>query len=128
MRVLTDHPGGFQHTSVIVIVAGVSLLNLAGVNCISPWPVPVGGLYAIVVDLCVILEDGSSGFPAESGRYHLYVSLACPFAHRALIVRKLKGLEDAISVDVVDWHLTDEGWHFNKDVSFSFFSLRKRPR
>ena len=60
--------------------------------------------------------DGSSGFKAESGRYHLYVSLACPWAHRTLIVRKLKGLEDVISVDVVDWHLTDKGWHFNKGV------------
>ena len=46
--------------------------------------------------------DGASGFKAEPGRYHLYVSLACPWAHRTLIFRKLKRLEDLISVSVVD--------------------------
>ena len=49
-----------------------------------------------------ITADGSSGYPAEPGRYHLYVSLACPWAHRTLIFRKLKNLEDAISVSVVE--------------------------
>ena len=43
--------------------------------------------------------DGSSGFRAEPGRYHLYVSLACPWAHRTIIVRRLKGLED-VDLDV----------------------------
>ncbi len=51
--------------------------------------------------------------PAEPGRYHLYVSLACPWAHRALIVRALKGLEEVISVDAVHPHLTDKGWSFD---------------
>lgn len=60
-----------------------------------------------------VRADGTTAFPAESGRYHLYVSLACPWAHRALVVRKLKKLEDAISVSIVDWHLTEEGWHFS---------------
>lgn len=60
-----------------------------------------------------ITRDGSSGFPAESGRYHLYVSLACPWAHRALIFRKLKGLEEAITVSVVDPIMGEEGWHFS---------------
>lgn len=50
--------------------------------------------------------------PAEPGRYHLYVSLACPWAHRTLIVRALKGLEQVVSVDVVHPHLTDQGWSF----------------
>ncbi|XP_033740535.1 glutathionyl-hydroquinone reductase YqjG-like [Pecten maximus] len=59
-----------------------------------------------------ITADGSSGYKAESGRYHLYVSLACPWAHRTLIVRKLKGLEHAISYDVVDWFLDGQGWSF----------------
>ncbi|PVD28098.1 hypothetical protein C0Q70_10679 [Pomacea canaliculata] len=59
-----------------------------------------------------ISADGSTGFPAESGRYHLYVSLACPWAHRTLIVRVLKGLEDVISVTVVDWFLSEGGWSF----------------
>ncbi len=49
-------------------------------------------------------------FTPDAGRYHLYVSLACPWAHRTLIVRRLKGLEDAISYDVVDWLLPNEGW------------------
>ena len=66
--------------------------------------------------LC-IAADGSSGFKAEKGRYHLYVSLSCPFAHRALIVRALKGLHDAISYTVVDWLLGPEGWKFSTTVS-----------
>lgn len=56
--------------------------------------------------------SGEGGFPAERGRYHLYVSLACPWAHRTLIVRRLKGLEDAISVSVVHWFMGDQGWTF----------------
>ena len=57
--------------------------------------------------------SGDGGFKAEPGRYHLYVSLACPWAHRTLILRKLKRLEDAIGVSVVDWLMRDEGWVFN---------------
>lgn len=60
-----------------------------------------------------VTADGSSGFPAEPGRYHLYVSLACPWAHRTLIVRKLKGLEEAISVSVVDPYMGENGWFFS---------------
>ncbi|WP_431687495.1 glutathione S-transferase family protein [Hahella sp. NBU794] len=52
-------------------------------------------------------------FPAESGRYHLYVSLACPWAHRTLIFRKLKGLEPHISVSVVSPDMMDNGWEFD---------------
>ncbi|XP_072036170.1 LOW QUALITY PROTEIN: glutathionyl-hydroquinone reductase YqjG-like [Amphiura filiformis] len=59
-----------------------------------------------------VTADGSSGFKAEKGRYHLYVSLACPWAHRTLILRKLKGLEDIISYTVVDWLLGEGGWNF----------------
>lgn len=59
-----------------------------------------------------ITADGSSGFPAEPGRYHLYVSLACPWAHRQLIVRRLKGLEDVITVGVVDPIRDERGWRF----------------
>lgn len=61
-----------------------------------------------------IKSDGSSDFPPETGRYHLYVSLACPWAHRTLIYRKLKGLEHVISVDVVDPILPGQGWTFQK--------------
>jgi putative glutathione S-transferase len=57
-----------------------------------------------------ITADGSSGFKAEPGRYHLYVSLACPWAHRTLIFRKLKKLEDVITVSVVDPLMLENGW------------------
>ena len=56
--------------------------------------------------------SGEGGFEAEPGRYHLYVSLACPWAHRTLILRGLKGLEDAISVSVVNPFMEHEGWTF----------------
>ena len=55
---------------------------------------------------------GTGGFAAEPGRYHLYVSLACPWAHRTLIFRKLKRLEGLISVSVVHWLMLEEGWTF----------------
>jgi putative glutathione S-transferase len=55
---------------------------------------------------------GEGGFKAEAGRYHLYVSLACPWAHRTLIFRALKGLEDAIPVSVVNPLMLDKGWTF----------------
>lgn len=55
---------------------------------------------------------GKAGFKAEPGRYHLYVSLACPWAHRTMIFRALKGLEDMISLSVVNSYMADEGWTF----------------
>ncbi|MDX2346024.1 MAG: glutathione S-transferase family protein [Legionella sp.] len=57
-------------------------------------------------------QSGISGFKAEPYRYHLYVSLACPWAHRTIIYRKLKGLEDMISMSVVNAFMGDEGWTF----------------
>lgn len=63
-----------------------------------------------------ITKDGSSGFPAEHGRYHLYVSLACPWAHRTLIMRTLKGLQNSITVSVVDHFMNDaDGWKFSEN-------------
>jgi putative glutathione S-transferase len=56
--------------------------------------------------------SGTGGFKAEPNRYHLYVSLACPWAHRTIIYRKLKGLEDMISMSVVNAFMGDEGWTF----------------
>jgi len=59
--------------------------------------------------------SGEGGFKAESGRYHLYVSYACPWAHRTLIFRGLKGLEDHISVSAVHPDMLDDGWEFRTD-------------
>lgn len=59
-----------------------------------------------------ITADGSSGLPAEPGRYRLFVSYACPWAHRSLIVRRLLGLEDAIGLGVVDPIRDERGWRF----------------
>lgn len=56
---------------------------------------------------------GSDGFSAAAGRYHLYVSLACPWAHRALIMRALKGLEQIIPVSVTHWLMGEQGWTFS---------------
>jgi putative glutathione S-transferase len=56
--------------------------------------------------------SGEAGFPAEAGRYHLYVSLACPWAHRTLMFLKLKGLEGMVSVSVVNWLMLERGWSF----------------
>jgi putative glutathione S-transferase len=58
---------------------------------------------------------GTGGFPAEAGRYHLYVSLACPWAHRTIIFRQLKGLENLISLSVVSPDMREEGWTFHRD-------------
>jgi putative glutathione S-transferase len=66
-----------------------------------------------------ITADGSSAFPAEPGRYHLYVSLACPWAHRAIIVRRLLGLEDVISMSVVDPIRDARGWAFRDGPGYS---------
>ncbi|RUM32645.1 MAG: glutathione S-transferase family protein [Alteromonas sp.] len=61
-----------------------------------------------------ISNDEDAKYPVESGRYHLYVSLACPWAHRALIFRKLKGLEEHIDVSVVHPEMLDNGWEFKE--------------
>src|SRR4030095_493146 len=59
-----------------------------------------------------ISADGSTPYPAAAGRYHLYISLACPWASRTLIVRNLKGLQDAIGVTVADPVRDERGWAF----------------
>jgi len=59
-----------------------------------------------------ISSDPNAQFPAEKGRYHLYVSHACPWAHRTMIVRKLKGLEDFITFNTVHWEMLEKGWRF----------------
>jgi glutathionyl-hydroquinone reductase len=66
-----------------------------------------------------ISANGATGFPAEPGRYHLYVSLACPWAHRAVIVRTLLGLEDVVSLSVVDPVRDERGWAFRDGPGYS---------
>jgi putative glutathione S-transferase len=63
--------------------------------------------------------SGEGGFPAEPGRYHLYVSLACPWAHRTVIYRRVKGLENVISLSVVSPDMLKDGWTFNTDEGSS---------
>jgi len=60
-----------------------------------------------------VSTEGRTGFPVEAGRYHLFVSLACPWAHRTIIFRKLKRLESAISLSVVDPLMLEQGWRFS---------------
>jgi putative glutathione S-transferase len=66
-----------------------------------------------------ITADGLSGYPAEPGRYHLYVSLACPWAHRGIIARRLKKLEHVISMSVVDPIRDERGWAFRDGPGYS---------
>lgn len=60
-----------------------------------------------------VRKDGSTDFQPVAGRYHLYVAYACPWASRVLMLRKLKGLEDAIDYSVVHPFMSDDGWHFD---------------
>ncbi|MBD2111212.1 MULTISPECIES: glutathione S-transferase family protein [Cyanophyceae] len=64
-----------------------------------------------------VTADGSSGFKAEPGRYHLYVSLGCPWAHRTVLLRSLKGLQGAIGLSIVDPVISDQGWKFSQRFS-----------
>lgn len=88
---------------------------VAGKWTTAPQPVDEDGRFARTETAFRdrITADGSSGFPAEAGRYHLYVAWACPWAHRTLIVRALKGLEQAVTISVVDPFMGDDGWWFS---------------
>ena len=66
-----------------------------------------------------VRADGSTPYPAVAGRYHLYVSLACPWAHRTIIIRALAGLEDAIGMTVVDPVRDEAGWRFGDGPGFT---------
>jgi len=66
-----------------------------------------------------VTADGSSGYPAATGRYHLYVSWACPWAHRTIIARKLKKLEQVIGMTVVDPIRDERGWAFREGPGHS---------
>jgi putative glutathione S-transferase len=73
----------------------------------------------------VVTADGASGFRAEPGRYHLYVAYGCPWAHRTLIFRRLKGLEDLISVSIASPSDRDQGWAFDDDAVNGFRYLHQ---
>ncbi len=62
-----------------------------------------------------VTSDGSSGYPVEAGRYHLYIAAACPWAHRVAILRQLKGLEEAVSLSIVDPFMGGDGWAFSEE-------------
>ncbi len=78
-----------------------------------------------------VVDEGNADFPVESHRYHLYVSWACPWAHRTIIMRKLKGLEDIVGMTVVDPIRDEDGWRFGdgpgytKDEVNGFHYLRE---
>ncbi|RDD43594.1 Glutathionyl-hydroquinone reductase YqjG [Trichoplax sp. H2] len=60
-----------------------------------------------------VSKDGSGEFPVAKGRYHLYVNPGCPYAHRVIIMRMLKGLQDVISMDTTHWYVHENGWLFD---------------
>ena len=72
--------------------------------------------------------SGEGGFAAENGRYHLYVSLACPWAHRTIIFRKLKALENVISMSIVSPNMGREGWTFNVSEGSSGDSVNGKSK
>ena len=75
-----------------------------------------------------ITADGSSDFKAEVGRYHLYISWACPWAHRTAIMRKLKGLEDAIGLSVVGAVIDQNSWEFTDEPGSCLLYTSPSPR
>jgi len=72
--------------------------------------------------------SGRGGFKAEHGRYHLYVSLACPWASRTIIFRKHKKLEDVISMSIVSWHMGKDGWTFEKSEGSTGDGLNSKQK
>ena len=82
-----------------------------------PAEAGAGGTFQRVDSACRdrVTADGSSGYPAEAGRYHLYVAWNCPWAHRTLIWRVLKGLEDAVSVSYALSGVRTQGWTYGSD-------------
>ncbi len=72
--------------------------------------------------------SGSDGFKAEPGRYHLYVALSCPWAHRTIIFRKLKALENVVGMSTVSPDMLDQGWTFNKEEGSSGDTLNGRAK
>lgn len=86
-----------------------------------PAEADASGAFVRQPDVCLdwVTADGRSGFPAEANRYHLYISWACPWAHRTVIARKLKGLEGVISMSAVDPVRDELGWAFRDGEGFS---------
>jgi len=98
-----------------VLAVRGSLLSMQRPSASSPDREVAGGRFVRQTSRFTgrVTADGSSGFKAEPGRYHLYVARACPWSQRALIVRHLKGLEDAIGVSYAAPYRDDRGWAFS---------------
>ena len=73
-----------------------------------------------------VSDDGSTRFPAEAGRYRLYVSYACPWAHRTILTRALRGLEGVVAMTAVDARMGDDGWTFGDEVEPLFGATHLR--
>src|SRR4029079_10272363 len=72
--------------------------------------------------------SGQGGFAAEAGRYHLYVSLACPWAHRTVIFRRLKALENVVSMSIVSPDMLKDGWTFDISEGSSGDSINSKSK
>ncbi|KAJ2677591.1 S-glutathionyl-(chloro)hydroquinone reductase [Coemansia spiralis] len=97
----------------IITIAAMSTITTERPSDITKWQSKNGEYHRQVSSFRSFVEaDPNAEFPAEAGRYHLYVSYACPWAHRTLIVRKLKGLENLIGVSVVHYLMGQNGWEF----------------
>lgn len=85
------------------------------IQFVKPWADPSTGEFKRQPSMFrnFISTEPGAKFTPESNRYHLYISHACPWAHRTMLVRSLKGLEDVISVNVVDFLMEEGGWKFS---------------
>jgi glutathionyl-hydroquinone reductase len=123
-RAFSSHPSSllriastaYHHRPAVALTLPSTQFRMASGSGITSWVKPgdTSGEFKRQTSAFrdSISNEPDAKFPAEKGRYHLYVSYACPWAHRTLIARKLKGLEDFISYSVVHWHLGEKGWRF----------------
>src|SRR5437773_1853735 len=105
----------FQNGEYPVREISMAKLHAARVAVeVADESIQIHGGASYMKEYCVerVWADRSTEFPAASGRYHLYVSMACPWSHRTVIVRRLKGLEDAISISYAHPYRDERGWAF----------------
>lgn len=112
-RAGSDYAATLQHAAAV----------LEGVNVRAQFPAEQAGDGRFVRQEDAFRDwvsaDGSTGYPVAAGRYHLYVSYACPWAHRTIIVRRLEGLEDVVGMTAVDPVRDERGWAFRDGDGFS---------